>query len=195
MNLILASGSPRRRELLERIGLNFTVQVADADETLLPNLDPKDQVIRLSQIKARAVAEEINCPEDAVILAADTVVVLEGEILGKPRDETHAKEMLAALSGRDHQVLTGITVRRGQRVVSHCEETAVHFRPLTQGEIDAYVATKEPMDKAGAYGIQGYAALFVDKLNGDYYNVMGLPVCAAAMLLRDFGLPLLEATP
>jgi len=195
MHLILASASPRRRELLERIGLRFTVQVADADETLLPGLSPKEQVTRLSQIKAQAVADAAGQPEDTVILSADTVVVLEDEILGKPKDEADAARMLRALSGRDHLVLTGITVRRGHQVVSHCEETAVHFRPLSDREIAGYIATKEPMDKAGAYGIQGYAALFVDKLTGDYYNVMGLPVCAAAMLLRDFGIPLLEETP
>ena len=190
-NLILASGSPRRRELLERIGLRFTVQAADVDERLLPGLSAGEQVMRLSCRKAEAVAA--GQPQEAVILSADTVVVLDGAILGKPADAAEAKEMLSALSGRSHLVLTGVTVRRGENEQTHCEETEVRFRPLSETEIDAYIATGEPMDKAGAYGIQGYASVFVEKIVGDYFNVVGLPLCASAQMLRRAGIPLLEA--
>ena len=190
-NLILASGSPRRRELLERIGLRFTVQAADVDERLLPGLSAGEQVMRLSRRKAEAVAA--GQPQEAVILSADTVVVLDGAILGKPADAAEAKEMLSALSGRSHLVLTGVTVRRGENEQTHCEETEVRFRPLSETEIDAYIATGEPMDKAGAYGIQGYASVFVEKIVGDYFNVVGLPLCASAQMLRRAGIPLLEA--
>ena len=188
--LILASGSPRRRELLERMGLRFTVHPADVDESLVPGLSPREQVMRLSRIKAEAAARE---EKDGVILSADTVVVLDGTILGKPRDPADAEEMLRALSGRSHLVLTGITVGRGGAGETRCEETEVFLRPLGREEIRRYVATGEPMDKAGAYGIQGYAALFVEKLVGDYYNVMGLPLCTAGQMLRGAGIPLLEA--
>lgn len=190
MKLILASGSPRRRELMERMGLTFSVQAADVDETLVPGLTAQEQVVRLSRIKAQAVAETAG--EGAVIVAADTVVVLDGIILGKPKDRQDAKKMLRAFSGRSHHVLTGMTVLGPGGMECHCEETEVYFRPLSQGEIDAYIATGEPMDKAGAYGIQGYAALFVEKLAGDYYNVMGLPVCALGQMLRRAGVPVLE---
>lgn len=193
MKLILASGSPRRRELLERIGLTFSIQAANADETLVPGIPAQEQVIRLSQKKAEAVAVAHTGDTDTVILSADTVVVLDGRILGKPKNRADARGMLAALSGRSHLVLTGITVWSPTGSWSHCEETEVHFRPLTEQEMEAYIATGEPMDKAGAYGIQGYAALFVEKLVGDYYNVMGLPVCAAAQMLRRAGIPVLEA--
>lgn len=189
--LILASGSPRRRELLERIGLKFTVQAADVDETLVPGLSPREQVMRLSRIKAQAVADALN--DTAVILSADTVVVLDSAILGKPKDTADARDMLKRLSGRSHLVLTGVTVWKDGQMRSHCEETEVFLRTLTDAEIEAYIATGEPMDKAGAYGIQGYASLFVEKLVGDYYNVMGLPLCAAALMLRDAGISVLEA--
>ena len=190
-NLILASGSPRRRELLEQVGLSFTVAPADVDETLRPELSPREQVMELSRIKARAAAE--TAPPEAVILAADTIVVLDHAILGKPRDPEDARAMLRSLSGRGHQVLTGVTVRTGETEETACVCTEVHFRPLSEREIDAYVRSGEPLDKAGAYGIQGLAAVFVDKLAGDYYNVVGLPLCAAAGMLRRAGVPLLEA--
>jgi septum formation protein len=194
MKLILASGSPRRAELLERMGLTFSVQPAQADETLVPGLSAQKQVVRLSRIKAQAVAETLVDKDQTVILSADTVVVLDGKILGKPKDEADAARMLAAFSGRSHLVLTGVTVWDGTGIHSHCEETEVCFRSLSQGEIQAYIATGEPMDKAGAYGIQGLAALFVERLVGDYYNVMGLPVCATAQLLRQAGIPILGET-
>lgn len=182
--LILASGSPRRRELLERMGLRFTVHPADVDESLVPGLSPREQVMRLSRIKAEAAARE---EKDGVILSADTVVVLDGTILGKPRDSADAEEMLRALSGRSHLVLTGITVGRGGAGETRCEETEVFLRPLGREEIRRYVATGEPMDKAGAYGIQGLGGLLVEGIRGDYSNVVGLPVCRLGQMLKVFG--------
>ena len=190
-DLILASASPRRRELLERIGLRFAVEAADADETLIPGLSAKNQVMRLSRIKADAVAALHS--GEPVILSADTVVVLDGKILGKPADEEDARHMLKSLSGRTHHVLTGITVRRGMYQDTRCEETEVRFGPLSDNEIDSYIATGEPMDKAGAYGIQGLASVFVAGISGDYYNVMGLPLHTCAAMLRQAGIPVLEA--
>ncbi len=188
---ILASASPRRRELLERIGLHFTIEAADTDETLVPGLSPAEQVMRLSRNKACAIAA--RHPEDPVILSADTVVVLEDTILGKPADADDARRMLHALSGRTHHVLTGVTVLQGSHCQTRCEVTEVHFAALSDAEIDAYVATGEPLDKAGAYGIQGYAAVFATGISGDYYNVMGLPLHTAAKMLRQAGIPVLEA--
>lgn len=190
MNLILASGSPRRRELLNQMGLTFEVRPVDADESLTPGLSPQEQVKLLSLRKARAAAEQFG-PEP-VILTADTVVVLGAHILGKPRDEADAKKMLHSLSGRHHLVLTGVTVMRGDRHETTCVSTEVHFRDLTDSEISAYTASKEPMDKAGAYGIQGLGGLFVEKLVGDYFNVVGLPICQTGQMLRAFGIPILE---
>ncbi len=187
--LILASGSPRRRELLERVGLRFTVQAADVDETLVPGLSPQEQVMRLSRLKAQAV----QAPQGAAVLSADTVVVLDGAILGKPADRADARRMLLALSGRSHHVLTGVTLRKDGQLDTRCQDTEVWFRPMTEPEIDGYIATGEPMDKAGAYGIQGGASLFVERLDGDYFNVVGLPLCTVGQMLRDAGIPLLEA--
>ena len=185
MNLILASQSPRRRELLGLTGLDFMVRVADIDETMDPGKAPFDEVARVSRLKALAVSRE---PED-VVIAADTIVVCEGQVLGKPRDEEDAFRILSLLSGRHHEVMTGMTVLRGEEIVTHTEVTKIHFRKLHPKEVRAYIASGEPMDKAGAYGIQGGAALFADQMEGDYYNVMGLPVCRLAMILRSFGLP------
>ena len=181
MQLILASASPRRKELLGLYGIPFTVRAADIDETMDPDKPPFDEVARLSREKALAVPRE---PED-VVVAADTIVVCDGIVLGKPRDEAHAIEMLSLLSGRAHQVMTGCTVLRGQKDDTFTEVTDIHFRPLSPGEIRRYVATGEPMDKAGAYGIQGGAALFCQRMEGDYYNVMGLPVCALGQVLKQ----------
>ena len=185
MQLILASQSPRRRELLGLTGLDFAVRVADIDETMDPGKDPFDEVARVSRLKALAVRRE---PGD-VVIAADTIVVCEGEVLGKPRDEADAFRILSLLSRRHHEVMTGMTVLRDGEIITHTEVTKIHFRDLHPEEIRAYIASGEPMDKAGAYGIQGGAALFADQMEGDYYNVMGLPVCRLAMILRSFGLP------
>ena len=173
MNLILASASPRRQELLKLFGIPFTVRVADIDETMDPSLPPFDEVARVSRAKALAVPRE----ESDIVVAADTIVVCAGRTLGKPHSEAEAAEMLRLLSGRDHQVMTGMTVLRGEASVTCTEVTDIHFRPLSDKEIERYIATGEPMDKAGAYGIQGGAALFAQRMVGDYYNVMGLPVC------------------
>ncbi len=184
MDIILASQSPRRQELLTRMGLTFTVRPAGIEETVDPGLTPQEVVMSLSRQKAGAVAES---HPDALVIAADTIVVLDGKILGKPHSVEEAKEMLAALSGRQHHVCTGFTLRRGERVETGCEESEVWFRDLTGAEIDAYIATGEPMDKAGSYGIQGYGALLVKGIHGDYFNVMGLPVCRLGLALKDFG--------
>ena len=186
MNLILASQSPRRRELLGLTGLDFIVRAADIDETMDETKPPEEEVARVSRLKALAVARE---PDD-VVIAADTIVVCEGKVLGKPRDEADAFRMLSLLSGRNHQVMTGMTVLRGDEIVTHTEVTRLRFRDLLPGEIRAYIASGEPMDKAGAYGIQGGAALFCTRMEGDYYNVMGLPVCALSVILRTFGQPI-----
>ncbi len=191
MKLILASGSPRRAELLEKMGLAFLVEPSNTDEVLEPGLTPQQEVVHLSLGKAKAVAA--NHPEEAVVLSADTVVELDGKILGKPHSREQAVEMLRALSGRSHRVLTGVTILGPKGTQTHCEETEVHFRPMTDEEIQWYVDTGEPMDKAGAYGIQGYAAMFIEKIVGDYYNVMGLPVCQVGLMLRQAGIPLLGA--
>ncbi len=179
MKLILASQSPRRKELLGLLGIPFEVQVSDADETMSPGLDPAAQVAEVSRRKAAAVRAE---PDDTVI-AADTIVVCDGVILGKPRDFDDACRMLRSLSGKAHQVMTGMTVLRGGCIHSCTEVTQVYFRPLSEQEIIRYAQSGEPMDKAGAYGIQGGGALFAEKLCGDYYNVMGLPVCRLTQVL------------
>lgn len=181
MNLILASASPRRQELLKVFGCPFTVRAADIDETMDPDKAPFDEVARVSRQKAQAIA----AGQDDVIIAADTIVVCCGKVLGKPRDAEDARRMLSLLSGRDHQVMTGCTVIRGSRAVTFTEVTDLHFRPLLPQEIRRYILTGEPMDKAGAYGIQGGAALFCQRMEGDYYNVMGLPLCRLGQVLRD----------
>ena len=180
MTLILASQSPRRKELLGLLGIPFTVQVPHADETMDENDSPASQVALVSRRKAMATA----CAEGDVVIAADTIVVCDGKILGKPKDTEDAIRMLSMLSGRTHQVMTGLTVRHGKLVESYTEITDVTFRAIRQEEIRRYVASGEPMDKAGAYGIQGGAALFAQHLSGDYYNVMGLPVCHLGQVLK-----------
>ena len=177
--LILASQSPRRRELLAKLNIPFQVEVADVDEHPLPGEAPRQLVARLSRRKAEASAGP-----GKVVIAADTVVVQDEKILGKPEDEQEAKDMLTALSGRTHQVMTGVTVLKDGKAATHTEITQVTFRTLMEGEISRYIASGEPMDKAGAYGIQGGAALFCEKMDGDYYNVMGLPVCRLGQVLK-----------
>ena len=186
MSVILASKSPRRQELLRLMGVPFTVEVADIDETMDPACAPEAEVARISRAKADAVLHRTGA-QSAVIIAADTIVVADGHILGKPATQAQAKQMLQMLSGRSHQVMTGLTVRQGARCVSEVVTTQIRFRALRQQEIEAYVRTGEPMDKAGAYGIQGRACIFVSHLDGDYFNVMGLPVCRLTELLRSFG--------
>ena len=181
MRLILASQSPRRKELLGLFGIPFTVRVADIDETMDPAAPAFDEVARVSRCKALAVKREA---ED-VVIAADTIVVCQGRVLGKPHSPEEAAEMLRLLSGRDHQVMTGVTVLCADREAVFTEVTDLHFRELSEAEIIRYVRTGEPMDKAGAYGIQGGAALFCSRLVGDYYNVMGLPVCRLGTVLRQ----------
>ena len=173
MQLILASASPRRKALLSLFGIPFTVRAADIDETMDPEKPPFDEVARVSRLKALAVSRG----EENIVIAADTIVVCQGKVLGKPHSEKEAAAMLRLLSGRDHQVMTGCTILFGDRAETFTEVTSLHFRPLSEKEIQKYVQSGEPMDKAGAYGIQGGAALFCEKLEGDYYNVMGLPVC------------------
>ena len=181
MELILASQSPRRQELLRLFGQPFVVRVADIDETMDHTKAPFDEVARVSRCKALAVERKA---ED-VVIAADTIVVCQGKVLGKPHTQQEAAEMLQLLSGRDHQVMTGVTVLRGQQERVFTEVTDLHFRSLTSKEIRRYIETGEPMDKAGAYGIQGGAALFCEKMAGDYYNVMGLPVCRLGQVLKE----------
>lgn len=188
MQLILASASPRRQELLKLFGIPFCVRVADIDETMDARKAPFEEVARVSRRKAEAVA---HAPED-VVIAADTIVVCQGRVLGKPHSEAEAAEMLRLLSGRDHQVMTGCTVLRGTRCESFTEVTDLHFRVLSEKEIARYIATGEPMDKAGSYGIQGGAALFCEKMAGDYYNVMGLPVCRLGQVLRKIAPEIME---
>jgi septum formation protein len=188
MKLILASQSPRRRELLGLFRIPFEIRVADIDETMDPALEPAREVSRVSRCKAEAVPQT----DEDIVIAADTIVVCQGKVLGKPADAREAFAMLSLLSGRDHQVMTGLTVKRGQRVISHTEVTDIHFRTLSEREILDYIATGEPMDKAGAYGIQGGAALFAEKMHGDYYNVMGLPVCRLWQILNDLAPELLR---
>ena len=180
MQLILASGSPRRRELLGLFGIPFVIRAADIDETMDENLPPFDEVARVSRLKALAVPRK----QSDIVIAADTIVVCEGRVLGKPHSREEAVRMLTALSGRDHQVMTGCTVLYGDKSETFTEVTHLHFRELSEKEIKRYVQSGEPMDKAGAYGIQGGAALFCEKLEGDYYNVMGLPVCRLQKALR-----------
>ncbi len=189
--LILASASPRRHELLQAAGIPHEVRVADADETLPAGITPGEAVERLSQKKALAVAASVE--PGSLVLGADTVVALDGVILGKPKDSEDAHRMLRSLSGRTHQVYTGITVTDGKKTVTDHAVTEVHMRPLTDGEINAYIRTGEPMDKAGAYGIQNRAALFVSGIGGDYANVVGLPLFLLGKILTEqFSYPLLQ---
>ena len=181
MNLVLASASPRRKELLGLFHIPFEIRVADIDETMDPGKMPFDEVARVSSLKAAATPRDTG----DVVVAADTIVVCEGRVLGKPHSEEEAASMLRLLSGRDHQVMTGVTVLCGTQAVCFTEVTDLHFRTLSEKEISAYVSTGEPMDKAGAYGIQGGAALFCTHMVGDYYNVMGLPVCRLGQVLRE----------
>jgi len=184
--IILASASPRRQELLERIGLKFEVEPSRYEEQTILALGPHELVKRNSLEKAKTVAARRR---NAIIIAADTIGVFRGRILGKPHTPTEARKMLTALSGRSHRVITGFTITDSEtgKTTSRSVETKVYFRKLTPEEIDAYVRTGEPLDKAGAYAIQGLGALIVERIDGDYYNVIGLPLCALVEALKEFG--------
>ena len=185
MNIILASQSPRRKELLERMGLSgFEIIPTQGDESCPPGCTPAEMVEELSRRKCAEIAAS---HPDALVIAADTVVAIDDKILGKPHGREQAVGMLRLLSGREHRVYTGLTVTYGGETVTEHEITAVRFRPLSGADIRRYIATGEPMDKAGAYGVQGYGCVLVEGIVGDYYNVMGLPVCRLARLLARFG--------
>lgn len=188
MDIVLASASPRRRELLEMLGVSdFTIMPADTNEDA-PAAGPEETVQHIALVKARKVSGA--CPSGALVIAADTLVYLDGDTLGKPKNEDEAKAMLARLSGARHTVYTGVAVLCGGRELTFAEKTDVFFRPMTRNEIDYYVQTGEPMDKAGAYGAQGLGAVFIERIDGDFFNVMGLPVCRLVTALRHFGLDL-----
>ncbi len=181
--LILASGSPRRRELLDLMGLTYTVETPDVDENFSGR--PSETVMEISRRKAAAVAARHS---DSIIIAADTLVFADGA-LGKPHTPERAKEMLRSLAGNWHHVYTGITVinTRSGRILRNVDKTRVHLVPMTEQEIDAYVATGEPLDKAGAYGIQGMGGMFVDRIDGSYSNVVGLPMSMLRIMLAQVG--------
>lgn len=185
MKIVLASQSPRRKELLGRMGLEFVTQASKIDESAFDGLEARELVATLSREKAQWIARQLD--GETMVIGADTVVVRDGAALGKPKDAEDAVAMLLSLSGRDHQVCTGVTVCRGDRVLTQVEETQVTFRDLTEAEVRQYVSTGEPMDKAGAYGIQGLGGLLVEGIRGDYSNVVGLPVCRLGQMLKDFG--------
>lgn len=188
--IVLASGSPRRRELLERIGVtDFTVRVPEVEEYFPEGLTPSQVVEYISREKAEAAVK--LCGSDDIIITADTMVFLDHDRLGKPRDEVHALEMLTALQGRRHTVCTGVTVQQGTRFFTESESTFVYFRSASEAELRNYIATGEPLDKAGAYGVQGRGALLVERLEGDFFNVMGLPVLRLSRMLKRFGVSLL----
>ena len=185
MEIYLASKSPRRKELLERMGLEFTVRAVNTNETMDPFRHPSDEVARVSLEKAKAV--QPHCMPDDIIISADTIVVCDSLVMGKPHSESEAFSMLRRLSGRDHQVMSGLTVLHGDDCENLTVTTTLRMRTLSDEEIRAYIATGEPMDKAGAYGIQGRGALFVAHLDGDYFNVMGLPMLRLSRILSRFG--------
>ena len=179
--LVLASRSPRRQEILRQAGIAFLVRTAEVDETPLAGEKPDDYVRRLAEAKALAAPRE----DGETVLGADTTVVIDGEILGKPADDGDARRMLRLLAGRRHEVLTGICLRHDGRLLRDSASTAVWFAPLSDRQIDGYVASGEPMDKAGAYAIQGLASKFVTRIEGCYFNVMGLPVALVYRRLQE----------
>lgn len=186
-DVILASASPRRKELLTNMGINFSVVVSDADESVADsNVPPGIYVQQLSLLKAVSTAEKVIKNKNALIISADTVVVNNNKILGKPKNEQEAFDMLSALSGKTHQVYTGFCVLRAKDAYTVCKHvcTDVTFKKLSAEQISSYIQSGEPMDKAGAYGIQGLGAMLVEKINGDYFNVVGLPVSALADILE-----------
>lgn len=189
--IVLASGSPRRQELLGRMGItDFTVRVPEVEESYPAGLSPEETVCYISREKSDAA--RLLCDENELIITADTMVFLDDKRLGKPKDEAQALEMLTALAGRRYTVCTGVTVRRGNVILTRAQSTDVYFRPATERELRAYIRTGEPMDKAGAYGVQGKGSLLVRRIDGDFFNVMGLPVEMLAEMLKTFEIDLLE---
>jgi len=188
--IILASGSPRRQALLQQIGVRFRQQVADVDETPLDNESAQDYVVRLAVAKACAVRQQSGA-DKAPVLGADTAVVVDGRLLGKPADLAHARDMLQLLSGRRHQVLSAVALVQDRQAVA-ASASDVWFRALSEKDIEDYWKTGEPRDKAGAYGIQGIGAIFIERLEGSYSGVMGLPLYETARLLQDFGIQVLD---
>lgn len=190
MKIILASKSPRRQELLEMLGFDdFTVIPAHDTEVIKEGLSPGETVCEIALGKARNVKSRTR--GDNLIIAADTLVYLDGNFLGKPENKEDAKRMLMALSGKKHTVYTGVALIRGDKELCFTEASDVYFREIEESEIEAYIATGEPMDKAGAYAAQGLGALFVRRIEGDFFNVMGLPVCRLGLMLKEFGLGIL----
>ena len=191
--LILASASPRRRELLQKIGLKFEVDASNCAEEIDPAALPEELVRRISIDKAKAVAPR---HQNAVIIAADTIGVIGKKVLGKPHTAAEARKMLAQISGKAHLVITGLTVldTATGKTITKTVTTKVYIKKLTRAEIDAYVATGEPLDKAGAYGIQGLGAVIVEKIEGDYFNVVGLPLFTLTEVLKEFGISVWENT-
>lgn len=183
-SVILASQSPRRRELLALVGIEHTVRPADIDESYTLGERPRAHCERLAREKVAAVARG---EPDALVIGSDTIVVVDGDVLGKPRNEAEAADMLSRLSGRSHLVMTGVAVQWRGVERSAVEEVGVSFHALTPADIAAYIATREPMDKAGAYGIQGYGATIVSRVDGDYFAVMGLPLQRLVLLLAELG--------
>lgn len=184
--IVLASGSPRRQELLNRIGItDFDIRVPQTDEHYPTGLTPAQIVEYISREKADAAAK--LCTPEEIVITADTMVFLDQQRLGKPKDEADALRMLTDLAGRRHTVCTGVTLRQGQRSLTRAQSTDVYFRPAGREELTAYIRGGEPMDKAGAYGVQGLGALLVERLDGDFFNVMGLPVLRLSRMLERFG--------
>ena len=190
-NIILASASPRRKEILERTGLDFTVCKSDYEEDLDLPLRPRELARFLSRKKAEAVAHKYK---DALVIAADTFIVFKDNLLGKPHTDKEALKMLKMLNGKAHSVVTGFTIldTANSKKLSRTAETKVYFKKLGKDEITAYVKSGEPLDKAGAYAVQGLGAVFVEKIEGDFFNVMGLPLCALAEGLKKFGVHVLK---
>ena len=188
--IILASASPRRKELLEKIGLRFKVEPSNYAEDIPSGLEPHELAQKISLDKAKVVASK---HQNVIVIAADTFVVFGGQILGKPHTEKEARKMLKAISGKSHSVITGFSIidTSKNRTLSKSVETKIYIRKLTSAEIDAYVKSKEPLDKAGAYAIQGLGAVFVEKIEGDYFNVIGLPLSALTEALKEFGINIL----
>ena len=184
MKIILASGSPRRRELMCEIGLKFEIFKPDIDETRTNNEAPEDLCLRLSQLKAKAGAKVFP---NSLVIAADTIVLINGEILGKPKNHDDAFRMLNTLQGKWHEVLTGLSVCFDGKIISEVEHTKVKFRELNKSEILSYISTGECDDKAGSYAIQGKGSLLIERIDGDYFNVVGLPVCRLGKILENFG--------